>query len=149
MFPKTTSLYSATVIDNTTYCRDEDDIIVVEFDGDDPDETGALPQHHIPARFVTMIPKEFSGAGAATQQANSNNNNTTAATTATSTTTQKKRKPSTGGNSTRNSKRSKEQTASSLGTSDWALDDMINGMAFNENALDTFDFGSDFEDNDK
>jgi hypothetical protein len=37
MYPQTTSLYSATVIDNTTYCREDDDIIVVEFDGE---ETG-------------------------------------------------------------------------------------------------------------
>lgn len=35
MYPHTTSLYSATVIDNTTYCRQDDDIIVVEFDGDE------------------------------------------------------------------------------------------------------------------
>jgi hypothetical protein len=36
MYPETTSLYSATVIDSTTYCRDDDDIIVVEFDGEEP-----------------------------------------------------------------------------------------------------------------
>jgi hypothetical protein len=35
MYPNTTSLYSATVVDNTTYCRGDDDIIVVEFDGDE------------------------------------------------------------------------------------------------------------------
>jgi hypothetical protein len=40
MYPQTTSLYSATVIDSTTYCRDDDDIIVVEFDGE---ELGRLP----------------------------------------------------------------------------------------------------------
>lgn len=39
MYPHTTSLYSATVIDNTTYCRQDDDIIVVEFDGDEPGKT--------------------------------------------------------------------------------------------------------------
>jgi len=59
MYPMTTSLYSATVIDNTTYCRGEDDIIVVEFDGDEADAKGAMPQYHIPARFVTPIPREF------------------------------------------------------------------------------------------
>jgi hypothetical protein len=89
MYPHTTSLYSATVIDSTTYCRQDDDIIVVEFDGDEPgehllcieplcllclagvlilrlywsslllDPTGALPKYHIPARFVTLIPREF------------------------------------------------------------------------------------------
>lgn len=36
MYPQTTSLYAATVIDSTTFCRDEDDIIVVEFDGEEP-----------------------------------------------------------------------------------------------------------------
>ena len=35
MYPSTTSLYPATVVDNTTYCREQDDIIVVEFDGDE------------------------------------------------------------------------------------------------------------------
>ena len=35
MYPQTTALYCATVIDNTTYCRNQDDIIVVEFDGDE------------------------------------------------------------------------------------------------------------------
>jgi SGF29 tudor-like domain len=62
MYPHTTSLYTATVVDSTTYCRDDDDIVVVEFDGDDPDVTGAIPKCHIPARFVTMIPQEFPGA---------------------------------------------------------------------------------------
>ena len=36
MYPKTTSLYPATVTDSTTYCRGDDDIIVVEFDGEEP-----------------------------------------------------------------------------------------------------------------
>mmetsp|Transcript_5859 Transcript_5859/g.12165 ORF Transcript_5859/g.12165 Transcript_5859/m.12165 type:complete len:622 (-) Transcript_5859:1490-3355(-) len=35
MYPGTTALYCATVIDNSTYCRNQDDIIVVEFDGDE------------------------------------------------------------------------------------------------------------------
>lgn len=35
MYPHTTSLYVATVIDNTTFCRGDDDIIVVEFDEDE------------------------------------------------------------------------------------------------------------------
>ena len=59
MYPQTTSLYSATVVDNTTYCRQDDDIIVVEFDGDEPDATGQIPKCHIPARFVVIIPREF------------------------------------------------------------------------------------------
>ena len=59
MYPQTTSLYSATVVDASTYCRDDDDIVVVEFDGDEPEASGAIPRCHIPARFVTLIPKEF------------------------------------------------------------------------------------------
>ena len=67
MYPQTTALYTATVVDSGTYCRREDDIIVVEFDGDEPDPvTGKLPACHIPARFVTLIPKEFPGAHAPT-----------------------------------------------------------------------------------
>eukprot|EP00977_Amphora_coffeiformis_P001942 scaffold370_cov176-Amphora_coffeaeformis.AAC.19 len=59
MYPETTSLYTGTVFDNTTYCQGDDDIIVVEFDGDEPDHTGSPPKCHIPARFVTLIPREF------------------------------------------------------------------------------------------
>jgi len=87
MYPHTTSLYVATVVDNATYCRGNDDIIVVEFDEDERgaraqvlkhavyahlflgthvthhpvsiDETGALPKCHIPARFTVMIPREY------------------------------------------------------------------------------------------
>jgi hypothetical protein len=59
MYPHTTSLYTATVVDNTTYCRGDDDIIVVEFDGDEPDASGKIPQCHIPARFVSHVPREF------------------------------------------------------------------------------------------
>jgi hypothetical protein len=55
-YPQTTTLYSATVIDCTTYCRNEDDVIIVEFDGD---EDGNTPQRHILARFVTLVPREF------------------------------------------------------------------------------------------
>lgn len=33
-------------------------IIVVQFDGDE-DDKGIVPQRHIPARFVTLIPREF------------------------------------------------------------------------------------------
>lgn len=58
MYPNTTSLYCATAVDNTTYCRGDDDIVVVEFDGDE-DDNHNLPQRHIPARFVTLIPPEF------------------------------------------------------------------------------------------
>lgn len=58
IYPKTITFYCATVVDCTTYCRNQDDIIVVEFDGDE-DENGNIPQRHIPARFVTLIPREF------------------------------------------------------------------------------------------
>jgi hypothetical protein len=62
MYPETTSLYTATVMDNSTYCQGDNDIIVVEFDGDEPDATGSPPRCHIPAGFVTLIPREFPGA---------------------------------------------------------------------------------------
>ena len=54
VYPETTSLYAATVVDNTTYCKGDDDIVVVEFDGDEED--GIMPQRHIPARYVALIP---------------------------------------------------------------------------------------------
>jgi hypothetical protein len=33
---------------------------VVEFDGDEPDDTGKIPTCHIPARFVALVPSELS-----------------------------------------------------------------------------------------
>lgn len=74
MYPNTTSLYPATVTDNTTYCRGDDDIIVVEFDGEEPDAMGTIPKYHIPARFVTLIPREFPSSQPPTT-ANPTNNN--------------------------------------------------------------------------
>merc|ERR1712238_346899 len=59
MYPQTTSLYAATVTDSTTYCRGDDDIIVVQFDGEEADSAGKFPSYHIPSRFVTIIPREF------------------------------------------------------------------------------------------
>lgn len=60
MYPQTTSLYAATVIDSLTYCRGDDDIIVVQFDGEDADPmTGQLPTYHVsanPAARVHQIP---------------------------------------------------------------------------------------------
>ena len=115
MYPKTTALYSATVIDSTTFCRGDDDIVVVEFDGDDQDESGNLPKYHIPARFVTLIPREFPA---------SNN------------TSKKKRtiEPI-----KRNVKKHKRE-----GSSDSALNEMISEMAYGDNPnsdldLDQFD----------
>jgi hypothetical protein len=54
MYTDTTSFYAGTAVDNTTWCRGDDDIVVVEFDGDE-DESGIIPQRHIPARFCTLI----------------------------------------------------------------------------------------------
>ena len=47
MYPQTTSLYAATVIDCTTYCREEDDIIIVVFDGEEADISGNFPSYHV------------------------------------------------------------------------------------------------------
>ena len=58
MYPNTTSLYPATVIDNSTHFREDEQMIVVEFDGDE-DELMKVPQRHIPSRFVTPIPVGF------------------------------------------------------------------------------------------
>jgi hypothetical protein len=76
MYPHTTSLYTATVLDYTTYCRDDDDIVVVEFDGDEPDHTGAIPKCHVPARFVTVIPREFPGAQTTSKKHRGSNSST-------------------------------------------------------------------------
>lgn len=62
MYPHTTSLYTATVVDNTSYYRGDDDIVVVQFDGDEADATGQIPSCHIPASFVIIIPREFPGS---------------------------------------------------------------------------------------
>lgn len=35
MYPSTTALYPSTVVDSSTYCQGESDIVVVEFDGDE------------------------------------------------------------------------------------------------------------------
>mmetsp|Transcript_4452 Transcript_4452/g.5454 ORF Transcript_4452/g.5454 Transcript_4452/m.5454 type:complete len:134 (+) Transcript_4452:191-592(+) len=76
MYPKTTSLYPATVVDNTTYCRGDDNIVVVEFDGDE-DEQMKIPQRHIPARFVSLIPPEFPTAKIVKQKKQKNSAITT------------------------------------------------------------------------
>jgi hypothetical protein len=47
MYPQTTSLYAATVIDSTTYCRGDDYIIVVQFDGEEAEITGQFPSYHV------------------------------------------------------------------------------------------------------
>jgi hypothetical protein len=53
MYPQTTSLYAATVIDSTTYCRGDDDIIVVQFDGEEADITGQFPSYHVSLKNLT------------------------------------------------------------------------------------------------
>lgn len=58
MYPNTTSLYPATVIDNSTRFIEDERMIVVEFDGDE-DALMNIPQRHIPSRFVTPIPVEL------------------------------------------------------------------------------------------
>jgi hypothetical protein len=35
MYPSTTAFYPCTVVDSTTYCQGDNDIVVVEFDGDE------------------------------------------------------------------------------------------------------------------
>ena len=48
MYPQTTSLYAASVTDSITYARGDDDIIVVQFDGEDADPvTGEFPSYHV------------------------------------------------------------------------------------------------------
>lgn len=146
MYPHTTSLYPATVVDATTYCRGDDDIIVVEFDGEEADSsTGVIPTYHIPARFVTLIPKEFpaSEKPSTTPNATSGGKSTT-----TTTTSGLKRKAI--------SLSSKQQRKSSSGPSprkkDSGLDlmnmDMGGGLSFDQLDLD-FDKpleGQDVED---
>jgi len=166
MYPHTTSLYSATVIDNVTYCRQDDDIIVVEFDGDEPgtkkllffvlyivfgvainedhsspsfplfspaDETGVLPKHHIPARFVTLIPREFEASLA-------NNKKRKSLTSA---------QPSLLPNNASNKRQSLTDGGSGIGGGDDVMDGMVTGMGFddlNMSADSLEDFGFDFSD---
>lgn len=70
LYPNTTALYTATILDATTYARDDDDIIVVRFDGDEPDASGTIPSCHIPSRFVTSIPKGFPGELSSVDESN-------------------------------------------------------------------------------
>ncbi len=60
MYPQTNLFYPGTVVDNNTYCQGEDNICVVDFDMENVDKkTGAAIQRHVPATFVTLIPREF------------------------------------------------------------------------------------------
>ncbi len=57
MYPQTTSLYAATVTDSLTYSRGDDDIIVVQFDGEDADPyTGQFPLYHVRKGLLTRNP---------------------------------------------------------------------------------------------
>ena len=58
MYPDTTVLYPATVVDANTYCRKQDDIVVVKFD-EDKDDDGVTPHRHTLSRFVSPIPREY------------------------------------------------------------------------------------------
>mmetsp|Transcript_7902 Transcript_7902/g.19419 ORF Transcript_7902/g.19419 Transcript_7902/m.19419 type:complete len:632 (+) Transcript_7902:134-2029(+) len=94
MYPQTTSLYAATVTDSLTYCRGDDDIIVVQFDGEDADPfTGQFPSYHIPARFVILIPREFPASQIGRAAAGTKATSASSASTAVAT---NKRKSSTG-----------------------------------------------------
>jgi hypothetical protein len=135
MYPMTTSLYSGTVIDNTTYCRGDDDIVVVEFDGDEQHPvTGKLPQYHIPARFVTLIPKEFPAA---------QNPNRKRKSTSLPKGTAKRSKSTTSVASSRQQNKHKRSAST-----DSALNNMLDEIAYgdlngDDLALDQFDLGFD------
>uniref|UniRef100_A0A7S3QFE2 SGF29 C-terminal domain-containing protein n=1 Tax=Chaetoceros debilis TaxID=122233 RepID=A0A7S3QFE2_9STRA len=63
MDPQTSSFHPATVLDSTTYCEDEDNICIIEFDMKDSSTGGTKGiQRHVPARFVTLIPRDFSSS---------------------------------------------------------------------------------------
>jgi len=132
MYPQTTSLYAATVIDSTTYCRGDDDIIVVQFDGEEADfMTGQFPSYHIPARFVTLIPREFpasqSGRGGGTKATN--------ASVSTSGTKRKSSTASSSGNSTKK----KTAAADSGGAGGDGFFDDISSLDFGADPLGGFD----------
>mmetsp|Transcript_32641 Transcript_32641/g.37137 ORF Transcript_32641/g.37137 Transcript_32641/m.37137 type:complete len:651 (-) Transcript_32641:35-1987(-) len=152
MYPLTTSLYSGTVIDNTTYCRDEDDIIVVEFDGDEANAiTGKMAQYHIPARFVTLIPKEFPAAQNPNRKRKSNANISSSSSMAPLTNINPKpskranqRQQLTGtASSTKASNKQQQQTThhQRSGSTDSALNNMLDEIAYGDLALDNFDLG--------
>lgn len=46
----------------TNVLQTSQSIIVVQFDGDEDEDTGITPERHIPARFVVLIPRDFPGA---------------------------------------------------------------------------------------
>jgi len=121
MYPKTTSLYPATIIDSTTYCKGDEDIVVVDFDGEEMDHTGKVPHHHIAAQEVTVIPREFPASA------------TTSTTTTKSGGKRKSSTPSSSNND--NNKRSRVNSE----------DDALNNMISQIGGLDSFDaFDLDF-----
>mmetsp|Transcript_25593 Transcript_25593/g.37810 ORF Transcript_25593/g.37810 Transcript_25593/m.37810 type:complete len:600 (+) Transcript_25593:51-1850(+) len=138
MYPMTTSLYSGTVIDNTTYCREDDDIIVVEFDGDEPNAvTGKMPQYHIPARFVTLIPKEFPAA----QNPNKKRKASTTASSLASQLTNPKPNKRANNQQTPSKTNSSQQRHKRDESSDSALNDMLDEIAYGDLTMDNFDMG--------
>jgi len=56
--PGHSTLHRARVIDNTTWCKGNDDILVVKYDGD-KDNFLSKGEHFILARLVTLIPKDL------------------------------------------------------------------------------------------
>jgi len=150
MYPLTTSLYSGTVIDNTTHCRDEDDIIVVEFDGDEANAvTGKMPQYHIPARFVTLIPKEFPAAQNPNKKRKSN---TTLSSSSSSLAPQltnpkpakrsnQRQQPAAASSKSKVASNKQQQTHQRAGSTDSALNNMLDEIAYGDLALDNFDLG--------
>ena len=61
MYPDMMSLYSATVLDSTSYCQEYNDNFDVQFDGDEPDDVmGLISKCHIPSCFVTPMPPTMS-----------------------------------------------------------------------------------------
>jgi len=138
MYPMTTSLYCGTVIDNTTYCREDDDIIVVEFDGDEPNAvTGKMPQYHIPARFVTLIPKEFPAA----QNPNKKRKASTAASSLASQLANPKPSKRANNQQTPSKTKTSQQMHKRDESSDSALNNMLDEIAYGDLTLDNFDLG--------
>jgi len=138
MYPQTTSLYAATVTDTTTYCRGDDDIIVVQFDGEEADSAGKFPSYHIPSRFVTLIPREFPASKTGSSVIKSNSASF-------STSSGNKRKSATSLSGNTNKKRSNAVSSSGGEYMDTALPFAFNKVAGAEGGLGFDDLDLDFD----
>mmetsp|Transcript_23687 Transcript_23687/g.65755 ORF Transcript_23687/g.65755 Transcript_23687/m.65755 type:complete len:710 (+) Transcript_23687:120-2249(+) len=128
MYPETTVLYAATVIDSTTYCRGDDDIIVVQFDEEEADlMTGKFPSYHIPARFVTLIPRESPASQAGRSAGNGTKSNTSAVASSLSGSKREASSASAGSTNKRKSSASNESAASIYGLFKDACGDLGEG----------------------